>query len=388
MDRDVYLPRYRALRCASSFLGSLLLACAASAAPNVLNLGSHAETFVAPAINAVLGPGVVDSSIYVDYDTNGLLADLQQPSTSTRSVATDVQVSHIPYGVANSSFCCSAGELDDALYYQTLYNSNAILASPTAFGVRAAPPAGTAPPTYNTAVSSTNSTNGGTDWGIEFGLTASYLGLDTSEDSWDSAAMAGFLAALRYEHPAWNWFDIKAALRQTASRWSAGYSHTAYGYGFVDWRAANAIAAPGALYLQPPGLSMTMTDTTAQITLYPFRQARRSYEVIYAVNSAYVWPVGRNELLSADLAAAGATLLYNSNGTDVIPTVAIARPTTSPLWIVAFTTDGAGHFSRVEEFSLHRIDDRGVGTPVPLWATVVLTGSLLAATLVARPPAP
>jgi hypothetical protein len=382
------LHRYGAFRCASRVLVFSLLSCAAVAAPNVLNLGSHADTFIAPAINAVLGPGIVDTSIYVDYDSNALLQDLTQPSTSTRSVASNAQVSRVPYGVGNLSFCCSLGQADDAHYYQTLYDSNAILSTPTAFGVGGMLPAGTAPPTYDTAISSVNSTNGGSGWGIEFGLSASYLGLDTTEDSWDSAAMAGFLAALRYNHPSWNWFDIKAALRQTASQWALGYSHTAYGYGLVDWSAANAIASPGALYLQPPGVAMTTTDTAAQITLYPFRQTRRSHEVIYSINPNYVWPAGRNELLSADLAAAGATLLYSSNGTDVIPTVAIARPATAPLWIVAFTTDGAGHFSRVEEFSRYRIDNRLTDLPLPRWAQVVLTGSLLAATLVGRTRSP
>jgi hypothetical protein len=384
MNRDVYLYGYWAIRCTSRALIVSLISCVAVAAPNVLNLGSHADTLVAPAINAVLGPGVVDASIYVDYDPNGLLQNFTQPSSSTRSVASNALVNHFPYGVGNLPFCCSLGESDDGQYYQLLYASNAILSLPTAFNVGGVLPAGTAPPTYNTATSSTNSTNGGTGWGIEFGLSASYLGLDTTEDSWDSAAMAGFLAALGYQHPAWNWFDIKAALRQTASQWATGYSHAAYGYGFIDWRAANAIASPGALYLQPPGVVVKTTDTTAQITLYPFRQTRRNHEVIYSINPSYVWPAGKNELLSSDLAAAGATLLYSSNGTDLIPTTSIARPITAPLTIVAFTTDGAGHFSRVEEFSRHLIDNLGVGTPVPLWAQFLLAGLLLAGTLVGR----
>jgi len=384
MKRNVHQSRFRVIRCTLSVLIVSLISCAAVAAPNVINLGSHADTFVAPAINAVVGPGVVDASIYVDYDPNGLLQDLTQPSPSTRSVASNALVSHFPYGVGNLPFCCSKGESDDGQYYQLLYASNAILSLPTAFSVGGMLPAGTAPPTYNTAVSSTNSTNGGTGWGIEFGLSASYLGLDTTEDSWDSAAMTGFLAALRYEHPGWNWFDIKAALRQSASQWATGYSHAAYGYGFINWGAANAITSPGALYLQPPGVVVTTTDTTAQITLYPFRQTRRSYEVIYSINPAYIWPAGKNELLSSDLAAAGATLLYSSNGTDLIPTTSIARPTSPPFTIVALTTDGAGHFSRVEEFSKHQIDDVGVGTPVPLWAQVVLAGSLLAGTMIRR----
>jgi hypothetical protein len=154
MDRDVYLHRYDAIRRTSSALILSLMSCAAVAAPNVLNLGSHADTFIAPAINAVLGPGVVDTSIYVDYDSNSLLQDLTQPSTSTRSVASNAQVSRVPYGVGNLSFCCSAGEVDDRNYYQTLYDSNAILSIPTAFSVGGLLPAGTAPPTYNTATSS------------------------------------------------------------------------------------------------------------------------------------------------------------------------------------------------------------------------------------------
>jgi hypothetical protein len=54
--------------------------------------------------------------------------------------------------------------------------------------------------------------NFGAGWRVEFGLSAGYPGLDTSEDS----SMAGHLAALRNENPAWTWFDVKAALRLCA----------------------------------------------------------------------------------------------------------------------------------------------------------------------------
>jgi hypothetical protein len=376
---DVYRNLVASLRVTMCMLSLCLASGRAYSTPNVLNLTSHADTFIAPAINATVGSGVVDTAIYVDYDTSTALADLTHPSDSTFSVASGVQVSHLPYGVANLSTCCSKGAGDDVFYYKVLHDSNAILSTPGAFAVGGPLPEGTAPPTSNTATSSTNSSNGGTGWGIEFGLSAGYLGLDTTADSWNSAAMAGFLAVLGYQHPGWTWFDVKAALRQTASHWVAGYSHTAFGYGLVDFSAANAITGPGALYLQPPGLQITMTESAVNMTLYPFRQSRRHHEAIYSINPNYSWPTGRNELTGADLAAAAAVLLYSSNGTDVIPTPSIPRPTGGPMWIVAFTTDGLGNYSRIEEFSARRVEGLGtVDVPLPVWASFVLTSSLLA----------
>jgi hypothetical protein len=75
--------------------------------------------------------------------------------------------------------------------------------------------------------------------------------------------MAGFLAALKYAHPSWSWFDIKAALRQSASNWATGYSHSAFGYGYIDWSAANALGSPSSLYLQPPGLQRWPTRNSS-----------------------------------------------------------------------------------------------------------------------------
>jgi hypothetical protein len=374
---DVEMDNPAGLRITALALGFCLLCNPACAAPNVINLGAHADTFIAPAINAVVGSGVVDAAIYIDYTPDFNSADPfnpNPPAGDTFSVATGAQVSHAPYGVANLSCRCSVGEGDDARYYQVLHDTNAIVSTTTALQSGGGfLPDGTPPPTYNTATSSPNSGNGGTGWGIEFGLSSGYLGLDTSEDSWNSAAMAGFLAALAYRHSSWSWFDVKAALRQTASNWHAGYSHTAYGYGFIDWNAANAIASPGALYLQPPGLQIDLTDTTADLTLYPFRQTRRHHEEIYSIDPAYSWPPGRNEMTTADLAAARATLLYSSNSTDVIPKVSIPRV---PIWIAAFTTDGTGHYSRFEEFSPRQIAP--IDLPLPWWVNLVLPSSFLA----------
>jgi hypothetical protein len=217
-----------------------------SSGPNVLNLTTHGDTFIGAAINAVLGSGVVDRSIYIDYDSNAALADLTQPSPTTFSVATGAQINHAPYAIANASICCSGGAHDDITYYQILSDANAMLSNAPAFQTGGALPNGTPPPTYSTNASSPNSANGGTGWGLEFAIPTSYLGLDTSEDSWNSATMSGFLAALKHQHPAWTWFDVKAALRQTASNWPKGYSHLQFGYGLIDWNAANGIATAGS----------------------------------------------------------------------------------------------------------------------------------------------
>lgn len=335
-----------------------LLTCASAgsafAGPNVLDYTSHAGPNISQAVNAVLGTGFVDSSIYVDYDNNDPFYDFTNTSATFYSVATGTAVNHAPYAVVNESVCCSKGQGDDVAQYTALYAGGAIRSNAIAIQVGGQLAAGTAPPTLETTTSSPNSTNGGTGWGTEFGLSASYLGLDTTADSWTCGEMAGFLAALKYEHPSWSWFDVKAALRQTASNWSAGYTHTAFGYGYVNWQAADLIASTGSLYLQPPGMTVANASSggVATITLYPFRQARRAREVVYSVSPSYVWPTGRNEYTSADLAASGAVLVYTSNGTDATPTFNYnAGSNSAVVSLIAFTTDGNGNYSRVEEFS-------------------------------------
>lgn len=387
MDRQGYarcIPKFRVV----STLLPCFLVNSSVAAPNVLNRTTHADSFIGAAVNATVGSGVVDQSIQIDYDTNLPLQDLSHPSDTTFSVESGAQVNHAPYTVANYSVCCSAGLKDEINYFQQLTAANAILVSSLAIQVGGLLPARTAPPICCSNASSPNSGNGGTGWGIEFGLSASYLGLDTTEDSWDTAILSGLLAALKYQHPSWTWFDIKAALRQTADNWSTGYSHLAFGYGLINWTAANAIATASALYLQPPGVLISLDETTATIQLFPFRQTRRKREAVYAVDPGYSWPVGKNELSAADLAAAGARHLFTSNGTDLIATFTVDRLGSQPWYFIAFTTDDAGNFSRVEEFSVQKIADRGIAdVPIPSWAPLSLSFVLLLTLYRARPAA-
>lgn len=323
------------------------------AAPAVLVGGTHADTFVAPAVTATSGAGSVPN---IDYDQTNLGPSNLIPNSANtgyafKSVASGATVNHAPYAVISASYCCYMASYD-LTYYASLQGIQGIFSSPLAIKVGGALPLGTPPPVSFISSSSQNSTNGGSGWGIEFGLSASYLGLNTSEDSWVTAQLAGFAAALKVNHPTWNWFDIKAALRQTGGQWATGYNFSAFGYGFVNWPAANSLTGtgPGVMWLQPPGMYVTNNGFYAAITLLPFRQTRRVNEQIYSVSAAYSWPV-KNEYTASDIAASGATLLYTSNGTDMTPVFNFVASVTGSITFVAFTLDGAGEFSRVEAFS-------------------------------------
>lgn len=316
-----------------------------------LNSGTHAADKIEPAITAVLG----SNSIPVDYDPVGSVPVASSSNTSGAfiSVATGLSSNNATYAAINFSFCCSSPGTDQQ-YYSTLLAQGTVFTMPLAVQVGGQPAVGTPPPVTMVTASSPNSSNGGSGWGMEFGLSASYKGLDTTEDSWVSAEMSGLLVGLKSNHPTWNWFDIKGALRQTASQWATGYSSTQFGFGTIDWDSANAIASTSSLYLQGPGVGIMNYGYYAVISLYPYRQTRRSVEVLYSVSSVYSWPV-KNEYTATDIAASGGTLLYTSNGTDVVPMYSYVPAVSGTVTLVAFTKDASGNYSRVEGFSKNSV---------------------------------
>lgn len=330
----------------------LLLPFVAEAQPSILNgtISSdptHGNQYFAQAINAVLGSGKVDNPIFVDYAVNvNLVVASSNTTASYISVASGSTVNHAVYALINASLCCWIPSTDFN-NYSTLEAQHTLYAQPIAVGKGGALPAGTAPPVTMITASSPNSADGGTSWGTEFSLSAGYLGLDTSEDSWVSAEITGLVTALEYSHPTWNPFDTKAALRITAANWATGYNAASFGYGAVDWPTANTATT---LYLQPPGISVQNRITEAVISLYPYRQTRRVREVIYSVASGCSWAV-KNEYALSDITACSGTLLYTSNGTDVTPTFTFVPVISGTVTLVAFTTDGSGAYSRVEAFS-------------------------------------
>lgn len=342
-----------------AWVGALF--CAAASAQNVLlntNADSATEGAIAPAFVATAGGGIIGSSVFLDYDTvvafSSFLADAQNPSASTiKSIATGLSVNHAPYAVVVSPFpgAVTGGPTPDVGYYGTLEAGGMILALPLAKARVGAYPAGTPPGVLTSYVSSSNSGDGGSGPAIEFGISASYLGLNTTSDSADAGSLAGFFAALKYEHPTWTFGDVKAALRQCAGNWSAGYNVAAFGYGSINWTCANALSGTGAgvMWLEPPGMAITNFGYYAMVVLYPFRQARRVKEVVYIGGT---WPAASsgNELTAAQVAAAGGTLIYTSNGTDVTPTFSYVPAASGSATFYALTLDSSGNASRVESF--------------------------------------
>jgi hypothetical protein len=336
------------------------------AAPSTLNGGSHASfPYALNAFNAALGNALsapYPAGVHGDFiPTAPTYATLPAAMVSTGAAylaggTTTPTVNNAPYEFSNLSLCCwsTNGAFTqfvpmDAMLYASLETQGAIEAisyGGTAFGTNPRP-ISAFPGIVTTTGSATNSTDGGTGGGIEFGLSASYLGLNTGADSWISAELAGFYQAMQYQHPTWNVWDIKGALRQTAGNWATGYNPAAYGFGNLAYSSATAIGSPAAVFLQGPGMAVVTSGGFATITLYPFRQTRRVNEQIYSVSAAYVWPV-KNEYTTADITASGATLLYSSNGTDQEPTYTFPAAVIGTVTFVSFTLDGAGGFSRIE----------------------------------------
>jgi len=317
---------------------------------DILNAGTHADDKITPAVNAVLG----SVPMHVDYDPSGGLGNIVSQTANLSGVyhtvgTTSPNVNHAVYGIGNASYCRYTVNFDQD-NYASLESNATLVTVPNAVKQCGALPAGTAPGVVTSQGTSANSINGGTGWGSEFEFSASYLGLDTSEDSWVSAELAGFYAALKNNHGSWNWFDIKGALRQTAANWSTGYNHLNYGYGILNWSSANSVASPANIYLQPPGIAVQNFGYYATVTLYPFRQTRRDHEELRSCTAGYSWPV-KNEYSLSDVTAGCPTLLYMSNGTDVEPTTTYAPAMSGTITLIAFTTDGSGAYSREEEFS-------------------------------------
>jgi hypothetical protein len=211
--------------------------------------------------------------------------------------------------------------------------------------------------------------------GVEFSIpvnwtpiSATYGSMAVKDPSSSQNAMQVVLAALKMRNPGWTWFDIKAALRQTASNWSTGYapynsSTGGYGYGDISWGGALTISRTSALYLQPPGMRIQNHVSYATITLYPFRQTRRGYEVLYSVDPSYNWPRGCGghgmngcEYTAVDLGKAGIKVsnpMYSSQPVAglITPMYFYVPAVKGVVTFIAFTTDGGGNYSRVESFS-------------------------------------
>jgi|HubBroStandDraft_1064217.scaffolds.fasta_scaffold00140_43 hypothetical protein len=326
-------------------------ATAGAANVNVLNNSAHEAGKLLRDLLILKPSGVVNVRAFVDRTTPlpndntfdpRIVVDALNTAKTYYSMSEDSAVNHAPYSIVSNSFTGYTRGVEPAFY--AVLSAHGLLDD---WAYTRALPAGTPPPIYSAAID--DGARGVTGPGVEFSLAPGYKGFDTKDLSSTVAGATAIFVAMKLDHPDWTWPDVKGALRQTASNWPHGYDATGHGYGVIDYDSADAIKSATALYLQPPIVTLTMHGRFARVTFYPFRQTRRKAEVLYAVPPAYVWPV-RNEYTDADLRAAAAKLVYVSNDADVSPSFSYPASASRMLMVVALTTDGAGHYSRVESF--------------------------------------
>jgi len=236
----------------------------------------------------------------------------------------------------------------DAVLYQKL-TANGML-HVYAYEPRTPQPDNAPPPAAFTTV---NVIGGMTGHGIEFGVPAGYMKGkgQSSTPSGVTAQLAGLMASLKYRHPDWNWFDVKAALRSTAANYPKGYDPKHYGYGTIDYPAANALVDAQLLPLFPPA-AVQLPHTGAVLSFYvnPFQQTRRVADALFKFRSPP--SPNRAELSLAQLVSLGGQLLYLGDFTKKGNQANFRIMADEKAWFVWLTRDAAGRFSRIEPYSV------------------------------------
>ena len=198
-----------------------------------------------------------------------------------------------------------------------------------------------------------NRIGGMTGGGIEFGVPTGYMhgkGKSTTP-SGVTAQLAGLMACLKYLHPSWNWFDIKAALRVTAANYAGGYDALNYGYGAIDYRAANALAGADKLPLfAPAAVVRTLPGNRIVFHINAFKQSRRFTEVLFRFASRPV-PILK-ELTLSEITAMGGEFLFSSYLRTAVDTFVYSVTSEDMPYYVWFTQDLTGRFSRIEPYSI------------------------------------
>jgi hypothetical protein len=198
-----------------------------------------------------------------------------------------------------------------------------------------------------------NVIGGKTGPGIEFGLPKSYMhgrGQDSSS-SGVTAQLAGLLASLKYQHPTWNWFDVKAAVRSTASNYLTGYDAANYGYGTIDYQAANRLTDSASMPLFPPAAVISVkSGNRLRFSVNSFRQSRRQVDVLYKFRLRPL--VQPKELTHDALHRMGGQLLFAGDLTVAANNLSIKLVDGELAYYVWLTRDNAGVHSRIEPYSI------------------------------------
>jgi hypothetical protein len=249
--------------------------------------------------------------------------------------------------ILSSSFSGWRSIYDSALYLKLTGNG---MVHVYAYVPQQTQPPNTPPPASFVTV---NRIGGATGDGIEFGVPATYMhgkGQSTTS-SGVTAQLAGLMACLKYLHPAWNWFDIKAALRATASNYATGYDPQKYGYGSIDYPSANALADAATLPLfAPAAVVFPQKGNHLFFCVNSFKQSRRATDVLFKFQTPPVPHL--KELTLTEIIAMGGRQVFSgdlSTTGNVYP-YRVTRDETA--YFVWFTEDAQGMFSRIERYSI------------------------------------
>ena len=197
-----------------------------------------------------------------------------------------------------------------------------------------------------------NKLGGKSGGGIEFGIPSTYMGGkgQSNTPSGVTAQLAGLMACLKYSHPDWNWFDVKAALRITAANFATGYDPAAYGYGVINYRAADDLDDAAKLPLFAPA-AIVIRQRDAQITfaINSFKQSRRFADALFAFATR---PASQlKELTLTEINAMGGQHLF-SNFDDETNSYTYRVTSAETAYFVWFTQDARGAYSRIEPYSI------------------------------------
>jgi hypothetical protein len=238
--------------------------------------------------------------------------------------------------------------LFDTVLYPSLSKNG--LVHVYAYEPRKSQPPGTPPPSVFVTA---NLCGGKSGDGIEFGVVKGYMSGRGQSDtpSGVTAQLAGLMASLKYYHPEWNWFDVKAALRMTASNFQSGYNPTKSGYGCINYPAANKIKDAQQLPLFPPASVMRIsTNNTVIFAVNSYKQSRRVTDALFKFRMK---PIPKLKDLSlAEITALGGQLLYTGDRSEANNSLAVQVSDYEMTFFVWFSKDSMGNYSRIEPYSI------------------------------------
>lgn len=219
-----------------------------------------------------------------------------------------------------------------------------------AYEPRRPQPPNAPPPAAFVTVNRVGAKSGG---GIEFGVVRGYMGGRGGDGtpSGVTAQLAGLMACLKYRHPSWNWFDVKAALRATAANYPVGYDPRGYGYGAIDYRAADALGSPERLPLfGPAAVVISQSRERVIFRVNAFRQRRRFTDVLFRFEKRP--SATRGELTLHDITALGGSFVCSTYLHRDDASYGYRLSPGESAYFVWFTRDLAGNYSRIEPYGV------------------------------------